>query len=158
MCLCFSPGPTFHLSKTEPQSFPQTCSHSGGLPQADDKCLSLSPLLILARPPQCLLHMATCAAQGISTTHLGYSTCQYSPPRPRLSPWKLFFTQWCFLNCMVLHPLGAAIALSIELKPLKGQGGPSWPACCFSNSSDLPSPISCSSQIGLCTVSRTLHA
>ena len=76
--------------------------HSSGLPPTwgpDDKCLSLRPLhtLIMARPPQCLLHMVTPVAQSISTTPPGHCTSQYSHPYPRPSPWKPFCTEWSFL-------------------------------------------------------------
>ena len=38
------------------------------------------------------------------------------------------FPQWSFLNGMMLHPLGMANALSIELRFLQEQGDPSWTA------------------------------
>lgn len=154
-CLSLPPEPQSICPKQKPSFFPPKTgglSQAGDLIFADNKCLFLSPVCHPDQTPSATLahgHLFP-SAQGTSMAHLSH--CTSSTPHPlRLSPRKLLHSE------VMLHPSGAAMAISIGLKPLKGQQSPSWPACGFSNSSDLPSPISCSSQIGLCTVSRTLH-
>lgn len=144
MCPNCPPGPKFHLSKTKPQSFPQTCSPSGGLPTlgnststypvpqagdlgvTDDKSFFLSPVhhLILGRPPPQRLLCVALAWLRVSAPNIPPGPCTSQPPTP---PYATFSLE-TILRSAVLSKMpdintlmGPRPALSIELKPLKGQ-------------------------------------